>query len=162
MFELLITVKDNVSSAVFRWFRRIPVVKRRLLNEYVSEAKTQLVEVTNEMFGGGNRLAAGVKSRDISDSEVGVYIEASGKPGTTGAEKLVEVLNRGTIHPHPIFPRNAKVLAMDKGPEGTVFRKFVRAHSVRPHGFFEIAEQRLIEKLKARKQADIRLIETEE
>lgn len=125
-------------------------------------SKKIMKQVLDQFFGSSNRLSKGVFTtirKQANQSQVLLGIKASGKPGTKGKEKLVRVLDLGTFKAHPIFPRavarrigggpvvgggpGSQVLAMDKGPEGVVFRRYVLKHSIRPRRFTELAMKRI-------------------
>src|SRR3990170_6171239 len=106
-------IQDEITPKLQRIIRRLPmhvmVIKQHATNIITDELKNTLNQMRGKKGSQGfksvNRLLRGITVESKSANESNIYIQASGAIGTIGSEKVVGVLNRGTIRPHPIFPR---------------------------------------------------------
>lgn len=156
-FSINVKIDDGITGPLRKLALKLPLFRSSLQSLYAKQAKDVVIQILNREFGAGNRLSAGTTVRQRRDSAV-IEIKATGKKGTRGAERLAVILNEGH-QPHPIFPRRpGGVLAMDKGPEGIVFRKFVRAHSIRGRKFMDTIQESLLKIFQNRAAIDVKRI----
>lgn len=105
-------VKDNISRRLQRITKRLPmhvmVIRQHAATIIKDSLRKTLTDMRGKEFKSVTRLVRGITIQNRADNIAEIYIQARGKPGTRGAEKLVRVLNTGTLKQHPIFLRKTQ------------------------------------------------------